>query len=275
MACALTTLAHVKAWLAITGDAGDANLERLIQSASRFILSYIGRSTVCVQQYEELYDGNGKTWMLLKQWPILSIASIAFRGGVTITTQLSGANTGSGFTINPLDSPDEGPQRVTLWGYCFPQGRDMVFVTYTAGFQQSDTLQIVGVPADTPTAGAINVDALSATWAGAIEVLDDNGVALTQVASAPAAGQYTVDALGNYGFNVADVGATVTIVYSFVPADLEQAAYEMVGEAVRYQQRIGVKSKTLGGQETIVWDNNLFNDRAMALLQNYRRVAPL
>jgi len=274
MACALTTLAHAKAWLGITNDASDANIERLIQSASRFILSYIGRQTVCVRQYEELYDGNGKTWMLLKQWPIQSLQSIQIVGGPTITQLLAPGATGSGYKINPLDTPEEGPQRVTLMGYVFPYGKDSVFVTYTAGWKTEDTLTIVGVPTDTPTAGAILVSSLSATWAGDIEVLDGE-IAMLKVASNPAAGEYTVDALGNYGFNVADVGKSVTIVYSYVPADLEQAAYEMVGEAVRYQQRIGVKSKTLGGQETIVWDNNLFNDRAAAILQQYRRVAPI
>lgn len=274
MACALTTLAHVKEWLGIKPEqtGSDELIQRLIQSASRFILSYIQKQTVCVREYIEYYDGNGRDWMLLKQWPIQSIASIAFRGGPTITTQLVGTQSGSGFIINPLDTPDEGPQRITLWGYYFPRGRDTVVVTYTAGWKQTDELEII--QAGTDPDFYYTVAGLTQTWAGDIEVLDGD-TPMTKVAANPAAGEYTVSDTGEYRFDAADVGKTVSVVYSFVPADLEQAAYELISEGIRYKDRIGVKSKTLGGQETIVYDNSWVNERIGALLQNYRRVAPL
>jgi len=276
MACALTTLPHVKQWLGIpeAQTQSDELINRLIQSASRFLLSKIARRTVAVDEYQELYDGNGKNWMLLKQWPIIEISSIQF-GGVTITQELTGVQTGTGFKINPQDQPDEGVQRITLWGYYFPYGKDNVYVTYTAGWKAEEELEILEHSSGDPPTPDYGYVTLSKTWVGNIEVLDDMGVAMLKVASSPAAGQYSVDATGNYTFNLADVGSTITVVYSYVPADLEEACYELIAEGIRYKDRIGLKSKTLGGQETVVYDNSFMSDRITSLLNNFLRVAPL
>lgn len=276
MTCALTTVAHVKEWLGIAADSTDSddNIRRLIQSASTFILSNIQRSTVCVQEYSESYDGNGKNWMLLKQWPVLAVANIYMPGQTITGSQQLAANvfTGQGFKVSPSDTPDQGPQRMTLLGYCFPLGRDSVNVVYTAGFQQVDELTVTKV-GESPD--FIYTVTLTQTWLEDIGVKDEFGLPMVKVAANPAVGEYAVSAEGVYTFNSAAENDVVTITYSYVPADLEEAAYQLVGEGIRYQSRIGVKSKTLGGQETIVYDNSWMTQSIDLLLQNYRRVAPI
>ena len=52
----------------------------------------------------------------------------------------------------------------------------------------------------------------------------------------------------------ADAGAAVSLSYGYVPQDLAQAALELAAERFRAAEHIGVRSKSLGGQETIAFD---------------------
>jgi len=97
----------------------------------------------------------------------------------------------------------------------------------------------------------------------------------------PAGGQqsltvfgYSVDEDGLYTFNVAQAGAGVLITYSYVLPDIEQAVWELVGERYKTQDRIGIQSKSLGGQETISYFQGAMSSYVVELLQNYRRVVP-
>jgi hypothetical protein len=99
-----------------------------------------------------------------------------------------------------------------------------------------------------------------------------SGAALSAVSSAPTTGQYCV-AGGAYTFSVGDAGAAVAISYGYVPQDVAQAALELAAERFRAAERIGLRSKSLGGQETIAYDTSAISAPVMALLQPYRRVA--
>ena len=79
------------------------------------------------------------------------------------------------------------------------------------------------------------------------------GAALSPVSFAPGAGQYTVTN-GVYGFSAADAGGAVTIGYGYVPQDVAQAATELAAERFRSAERIGLRSKAVGGLETISYD---------------------
>lgn len=263
----LTTLEPVKQWLSIETDDSDSIISRLISSASRFILGYIHLSSVAVQQYDENYDGYGQNFMLLKKWPAISVQRISF-AGLTITSPATGNPRSNGFLLSAADDINMGPQRLMLFGHRFPCGRGLVDVLYTAGFGKFD--DPFTVPA-TP-----HLIAPSPAWAGDLGVKYANGSAFTKVTSAPAVGQYSVnEATGVYTFAAADEGEAVLLSYSFVPADLEQACIELVGEGVRYMDRMGIKSKTLGGQETVVYDNSFMSDRISSLLRSFIRVSPI
>ena len=46
----------------------------------------------------------------------------------------------------------------------------------------------------------------------------------------------------------------MSLSYGFVPQDLAQAATELAAERFRASERVGLRSKSLGGQETISYD---------------------
>ena len=78
-----------------------------------------------------------------------------------------------------------------------------------------------------------------------------------------------------YTFNSGDNGAAVLISYGFVPSDLADACIELVSERYKYSERIGEKSHSLGGNETVSFDNSRFTPLVTAMLQPYRNVIPL
>jgi hypothetical protein len=98
------------------------------------------------------------------------------------------------------------------------------------------------------------------------------GAPLTPVVASPGAGQYLVTA-GAYGFSAADAGQPVLISYGYVPQDVAQAALELAAERFRAAERVGLKSKSMGGQETIAYDMSAMSAPIQAMLQPYMRVA--
>ena len=78
---------------------------------------------------------------------------------------------------------------------------------------------------------------------------------------------------GVYTFSAADAGAALSISYGFIPQDIAQAALELSAERFRAADRIGLRSKSVGGQETISYDGSAISATVLALLQPYRRVA--
>ena len=181
----LTDLATLKAWLGVTGTASDAQLSALVTAASGFVASYLNRPVLSAS-YVETHDGNGQSFMLLRNGPITAVASVAF-AGLTLTTAADPVALTHGFLFND--------RTLRLIGDRFPHGLPVV-VSYTAG-------------------------------------------------------------------------------YAAVPADLAQAAVELAGEAFRRRDRIGLSSKSLGGQEVVAFSQKDMNDTVRAILANYQAVAPL
>jgi hypothetical protein len=97
------------------------------------------------------------------------------------------------------------------------------------------------------------------------------GLPLAAVSGAPARGQYSV-AGGIYSFSPADAGQSILISYGYVPQDLAQAALELAAGRFRAAERIGVKSKSMGGQETIAYDMSPIAAPILSMLQPYQRV---
>ena len=128
----LTTVAAVKALLGITSSDSDALFQTLITACSQMVCNYCGRSSFLTQAFTEIYDGTGRDWMLLRQWPVQSITSISYDATV-ITSQASGTPPNNGYILeNPL--PSGGEQRVMVYGYWFPRGRSNITVAYQAGY---------------------------------------------------------------------------------------------------------------------------------------------
>jgi hypothetical protein len=231
----------------------DALLQRLISSASVFVLGYLNR-TIAVTEFDEVYDNGGVNFLSLRQWPVRTVTSIQF-GGVDITQPATGNPPVNGWLLSP-------PTRLEIRGRCFPRGRSVVRAQYSAGYSTEGEPQVV------PTMGELTVTT-SLCWLGDLGVTLADGTILTAVTAPPGAGQYSVSE-GVYTFATAQAGASVLVSYSSVPPDLEQAVIELVGERFRHKERIGLNSQSLAQGETVNYLVKDMSDNVRLTLERYQ-----
>lgn len=259
----LTTLEGVKAWLgAQPGTDDDALLAALITAASNCVSDHLGRAPIVVTQFTDIYDVYQPDYVVLRQWPVVSVASVAFANATITANAAATFPLGSGFLLE--DTQGRRPHKLSVVGYSLPQGRAAVQVVYTAGYKVTD-------PAAVASGGQLTPQR---TWLGDLGVAYASGTALTLVTGAPAVGQYAVSSVGVYTFNIGDAGPFL-VSYSFPPAPVEQAVKEIVGEAYKRKDRIGQISKTQQGQGTVSFAQVAMNQTAALMLRPYMRVAPV
>ena len=267
----LTTLAALKAWLGLPAGASpnDATLSALITATSRAIYAALSRPGLLPQTYSETIDGEVQR-VFLRHWPVLQIASVTLDGQPLPAATLSSATPEVGYLLRPDDAAPPGRQQpLDIFGRRVRPRRQNLVVAYSAGYAMQGEAQTV--PASTPW--ALQALAPYGPWATDMGVsYTATGAALTAVASAPTTGQYSVSA-GAYAFAAGDAGAALAISYGYIPQDIAQAALELAAERFRDADHIGLRSKSIGGQETIGYDMSAISAPVMALLQPYRRVA--
>lgn len=260
----LTTLAAVKDWLDITNTDSDPALIRLIDAASQFILNWIGWPSFGVREYTMNFRGNGRPYSILNQWPVQSVTSVGIGGSFVQASTFGQA----GLPSNGYYLSDRrfGPQQLILQGYGFWNGAPSQ-VIYHAGFRASQSTVIPATPFQiTP-----NTDG---QWIADISVEID-GTEAVKVDSGPTAGQYSVDEWGTYTFAAADATKTAVMTYDYAPWDVSFAVQELIGEWYKRKDRIGLISKTLGGQETVTFSQKDMGDSIRATLQPYVNVVPM
>lgn len=308
----LTTVANVTAWLG-TDKVNAANtplIQRIITMASRFILGQINRQDLTYHQVNETRDGLGGNVLLLPEYPVISVVSLAIDG---IAVQQQTIPGGPGFTFDAWTGEDTGSvQKIVLssgrggfmpgygvpFGYGgdagygggyggfgggsgrqggFPRRQQSIQVVYMAGFY-------IGAEAWTVVAGSppqIKPYRLLAEDQGVIYA--DTMEPLTFVApAAPGTppdltiGQYSADqTTGLYTFADEDVGAALIGSYSYTPEDLAQACNELVGERFTAKGRIGLITQSLGGQETVAYSQKDMGAFIESLIDPYRKSIPL
>jgi hypothetical protein len=59
--------------------------------------------------------------------------------------------------------------------------------------------------------------------------------------------------VGNLSVRRCGYGKVAVITYDYVPFDVSFAVTELIGEWYKRKDRIGILSKTLGGQETVTF----------------------
>jgi hypothetical protein len=266
----LTTLAALKAWLGLPASASpnDATLSALITAASRAICALLSRPGLLPQSYSETLDGESRR-LFLRQWPVLQITSVTL-DGFAIPPATPSAQPEVGYLLKPDDvAPPGRQQALDIFGWRVRPRRQNLVVAYSAGYAVQGEAQ--SVPASAPW--SLSSLAPYGPWATDTGVVySATGVALRAVASAPSTGQYSV-AAGAYTFSAGDAGAAVAISYGYIPQDVAQAALELAAERFRAAERIGLRSKSIGGQETIAYDVSAISAPVLSLLQPYRRVA--
>lgn len=267
----LTTLANVKAWLGLPSPPGvsDTTLAGLVTAASRAIYAALSRPSILPRSYTDTIDLETDR-VYLANWPVGSVTSVLLDGLALPPAKAGGATPQFGWLLQASDSAPPGrAQALTLLGRRNARCRQQLVVTYFAGYAVS------GENVTAPSAPPYQIGAATpfGLWASDLGVAYSlSGGALQKVVGAPAVGQYAV-AAGAYRFNAADAGAALSLSYGFVPQDLVQATTELAAERFRAADRIGLNSKSLGGQETIGYVTSAISAPIMALIAPYKRTA--
>ncbi len=267
----LTTLAALKAWLGLPSATGpnDATLAALVTAASRTIYAALSRPGLLPQPYTETLDLETRR-VYLRQWPVLQVYSALWRGNVIPPDQSADLDGSFGYALQPGDAAPPGrPQAIDLFGDCYRPGRQSLVVCYRAGYAVQGEVQTV------PSSAPLQVTAFApyGPWASDLGVVyAGTGAAFSPVAIAPGAGQYAVSG-GVYSFSAADSGQAIALSYGYVAQDVAQAALELAAERFRAAERIGLSSKSVGGQETIAYDVSAISAPILAMLQPDKRVA--
>jgi hypothetical protein len=270
----LATLADVKTWLSGSsgiGSSDDGLLSRLITDVSGAITAYLGRPSLTPRAFVERLDGNGKTRLFLRHYPVLQVTSLVVDrcDVLAAPTPAAGTPCAKGYLLEGWDGlPPGRPQALDVFHTFYRNGRQNVLVDYTAGYAVENETAAVPLA---PGPYDVTVAAPFGPWASDAGVTYANGTALVAVPASPAAGQYSV-ASGVYGFAAADAGAAVAISYGFIPAAVNNACIEWVAERYRYRTRVGQSAQTVQGQQTASYSLKDMPDFVRASLDPYRTV---
>lgn len=261
----LISLAQLKAHLGVQSSGDDLLLANLISQISRAICGYINRPFIWPRDVVDTFDGNGRAKIQLRCWPVISVSSV-WIDGQPVPRALTPTSQGWALEAGDVEPPG-AMQMVMLRGAVYSRGWQNVSIAYRAGYQISDETCAASasapflVRAEQPY-GAYVCDA-GTTYA--------NGQPLALVAANPAQGQYAVDDAGGYIFSAADAGQALLLNYGYVPSDLASCALEWAADRYRYRDRIGMTSKSLGGQETAAFRISAMPDYVEAALRGFIR----
>lgn len=254
----LTTPQLAANWLGTGVDPASPILAQLISSMSRSLLNKLNRARIYSQLYTRTLDGVGNYQLMLPDYPVTSIVSIQLGAVAVPASPLPAlpASTGMGYGYRFIPWKGELPGSPAIVEFSrglWNVGAQNIIASYNAGYLISaEAGQVPSISAFTVT-----VQQPQGIWCRDNGVsYASNGATLVPVAAAPAVGQYVPppDTMpGLYTFAAADAGAALLFNYSYVPSDLEEACNQMVAERLSYRDRIGVISKSLGGQETMRW----------------------
>lgn len=253
----LTTRQAVKDFRKISDTASDAVIDRLITAMSAAFVEETG-CEVLRQSYTEVLDGSDERItrtrgtfrgfgvglnigfaLNLNRWPAINVANV--RPVVTVDDLViprRTTTTGAGWVLLR-------DYRIELVDYDFGVGIANVSIAYDAGTHVAN--EAATVPAGSP----FTVTALAALGAFTSDIgvtKASDGTVLTKVASAPATGQYSVDAGGVYTFAAADANLAVLLSYAYLPRAVEDCVLEMVSYKMDRRPRLDQVSANMGGQ---------------------------
>lgn len=245
----------------------DTLMQRLISACSAYVQRWTDR-TFRNLPYVETRDGTGGYVLPLINYPITSVTSVTIDGVAVPVAPALG--TQQVVTVGFFGGPGGylfDMNRLIVRGFKFWRGLQNVQVSYAGGYLVSNEPQTI--PAGSP----YSLMTLAHWNAGDRGVTYANGTALTSqpFGTVLAAGQYSTDSYGTYYFAAADAGKAVLISYGFVPFDVEQGTVDLIGDWLKYRDRIGTKTIAIE-QQTITFTDTAMPSRALGALQQYRRV---
>ena len=269
----LCTLAQVRSYIGKSSSdtTEDGVFNALIPPASQMAQQFCNRTFQRGVHSNVRFNGKGTRAIMLGDYPIISVQ------GVTVFTDVIPASPDgvqSGYMFD-----DKSIFLIGSWQ--FFKGAQNVKISWTAGLTTSEVDLIpAGAPYTvTPSIGnglSGRGDVADTTGWASIDrgvIFTVGGAALALVAANPATGQYAF-AGGVYTFAAADTGRSVTISYDYVPSAVQQAVCELVLLKTRQRTNMGVKSRSLAGE------NVVFEDRSMPpavkdMLWPFRKLVPI
>jgi hypothetical protein len=290
----LCNLADVKTWIAGSQSIGtqdDVLIGRLITELSGAAYGYLARNTIIPRTLVERYDGGQarKNRLILRNYPVLSIASLTCNNQtIPISANPPPSWPPIGAMLELWDgTPPGGIQAIDVYGPWiigapgFGPGRQNVAITYMAGYQTTDSVEI-------PSSGPYTLTPLCpwGPWASDGGVTFADGTALTKVAGTPSTGQYQLTVVSStdsapfsvtvtYIYAAADAGKAILQSYGYVPGAINAAIIEWVTDRYRYKDRVGVSTSSVGGQATTTFDVRNIPVFVQSALAPYRSVAPI
>lgn len=260
---ALTTLASVKAYLAITTAGSDALISQLIARESALIERYTDRYYPSALNIRKRLNGTGTDRLMFPATPVIEVTYLEVNGAAVP------ASDGTQYGYMLLYA-GENAVGVSMVGGKFPSGQGNVVATWRAGYRTEETSEIPAQSGNDPV--TITPSSMGRAVYD-VGVVDADGAAYALVANGPVAGQYSFSG-GVYTFNAANSGAEVTMTYDYVPGPVEQACIEMVGLDMKQRDNLGVTSKSLAG-ETVTYTTKGITPSVAEMLAEFKRRAPL
>jgi hypothetical protein len=163
-ATSLCGLAAMKTWLQVTDTSDDARLITIGDAVSERIETYTNRF-FATRTFTEVYDGDGSRLLLLREYPVASIASLTVKETPT-STPLALVN-GTDYDVEARTG------RVVLRSRAFSRGFQNVAATYDSGYGAKDAATL---PADIYQAA---LDYIKLVW----NELTSNAIAATQISA--------------------------------------------------------------------------------------------
>src|SRR5512147_3077368 len=132
----LSTVANVKQYLTITTTNQDSLIAALIARESSFIEQWTGRQFGSVSNTSKRLNGTGTTRIVLPDQPILAVSAVSILGSA-VPASADGVQ--AGYVYDDTCVYLVGGVGGIGWGDRFPMVPQSVAVSWTAGYQTSET----------------------------------------------------------------------------------------------------------------------------------------
>lgn len=129
----IITLTDLKSYLNITGTTEDTHLTIIVNGVNTAINNYVGRELES-DEYSEVYDGPGTDALLLKHFPVTAITEVLLKGQ-EIEEWTGWGDDDWESSSNEYYMKDDGSAGILYNRYCWPNGRAIISIQYTAGYE--------------------------------------------------------------------------------------------------------------------------------------------
>src|SRR6202043_3914935 len=108
---------------------------RVLFRSSGAIAAYLGRPSLTPRLFMERPDGNDKTRLFLRHYPVLQVVTLLIDTVVVPAAAPAGTPSAKGYLLEAWDGlPPGRPQALDVFRTFYRKGRQNIVVDYTAGY---------------------------------------------------------------------------------------------------------------------------------------------